>query len=172
MGQVRCLGGARDESIVDDVSKALLHSGYTPLLTSAKWRRHRQESTAPSDTIARVRADADARVADMPFEDEESDEEYVGLPDWVPSGPLKTAMQESRKAGAPAFEGVAVRAAIQKAADERNLQPFREHPRIDQRRRAGSTRRDALRGWLQSEEGQAWQVAKKARHEQAEQEEQ
>ena len=84
-----------------------------------------------------------------------------------PPGRLNAAMQESRKAGAPAFEGVAVQAAIQEVADERSLQPFREHPRIAQRPRADSVRRDVLHLWLQSEEGQAWQVAKKARHEQA-----
>ena len=177
--KVDCTGSARDEGLVQEIAKALWHTGYRPLITQRK--RALREATgalrgAPSKAIARARLSGDDVDADRAWtfgaadsdgsQGSDSDGEWVGTPSWFPRVGMAAALDERRRAHAPAYSCEHVNRAIGRVAEGAPIPTIREHPGKPADR-AGSDRREALRTWLRSEEGLAWTAKKNARQTQA-----
>ena len=175
--KVEAVGSARDEGLIEEIASALWQTGYRPLITQRK--RALREATAglcgaPSRAIARVRSAGDANrawtfgAADSDgSQGGDSDGEWVGTPIWFPGAGMATALDERQRAHAPAYSGRDVTLPVGKVAQGLDPLPaFREHPGKPANR-ADSVRREALRTWLQSEEGVKWTAEKKLRHAQA-----
>ena len=99
---------------------------------------------------------------------EEGDEDDgIAVAPWSTPFLLKSAMADRGSRSEPSLNvpGVtAVFASKLRCGRVEGLPVFKEDPRQVKKDRAGSVKTSGLQGWLDSEEGLAWQATKRRRH--------
>ena len=163
MDKVKCIGGIRDEVLVAEVVELLVQMGRRA--TTHSYKRGRGENDTSSKVLRRVRRAHEDRLGEVghgvgevegglladphPF--------IVGLPSTVPG--LTCSRRMRKKASEPVQLNASLRRAVQIATRDNRVLPlpmFKEDARTARKERAGSSLRDALLKWMNSEEGADW----------------
>ena len=174
--KVTCIGHPRDEKICRDVAKAMFALGRRPIVSERY--RGADCSVVTSRTIDRARLlhksslDECCRHGHVSASSEEDGEEGdeddgIAVAPWSTPFLLKSAMADRGSRAEPSLNvpGVtAVFAAKLRRGRVEGLPVFKEDPRQVKKDRAGSVKTSGLQGWLDSEEGLAWQATKRRRH--------
>jgi hypothetical protein len=175
---VKCTGGSRDEKLVAEISKVLLNSGKRPMLSKSGRSKRRRLDLEMHGSL-RVQAEADSSdrktSASGRFQShsKEMEGEYIHPSECLSN--FLTQLPDERRHARVSHEPTALdksaqtalRQAALPARQKESKQEIQSLPVFARRGRSAaisqtqSSARQSLATWLQSDEGQEWQSARR-----------